>query len=304
MDAMSHFIHFNKSIVLLKEGEQFKIGVVGNQEEEPLCEGSVVDITGDAFLNKVVTTMRPVLSNDLESHILKGRNGEENLIGVPILCRDNLLGIIVLNCLSGDVSHELLFSLAGQAGVAIQNARMFTKINLMATTDGLTGLYNRRHFFELAEIEFTKYRRYGDSLSVCMMDIDHFKKINDSYGHAVGDEVLRHLGKNLTELLRNYDIVGRYGGEEFVVLFPGTSLETAAKIAERIRVAIENAAVETEEFGNIQYTLSIGVSNFTKEITDMTTVFGEADKGLYEAKNLGRNKVVVKEIATIIPEGK
>ena len=294
MHAMSHFIRFNRSIVLLKEGEQFEVGVVGSQDGEKLQEGSAVDVAGDPFLNEIATAMRPILSNDLESHILEGRAEGEILVGVPILYRDNLLGIIVLNCLDGDISHELLFSLAGQAGVAIQNARMFTKINIMATTDGLTGLYNRRYFFELAEKEFAKYVRYGDALSICMVDIDHFKKINDTYGHVIGDEVLRHLAKNLTEVLRDYDVVGRYGGEEFAVLFPGTSLETATKVAERIRTTIENAVVKTEEFGDIRYTLSIGVSTFTKDVKAIIRVFEEADKGLYEAKNSGRNKVVAK----------
>jgi diguanylate cyclase (GGDEF)-like protein len=200
-----------------------------------------------------------------------------------------------MSCRNETISDELLFTLAGQAGVAIQNARLFERINAMATTDGLTGLNNRRHFFDLADREFVRYKRYNTPLSVFMMDIDHFKRINDTHGHAVGDQVLRHLAKKLTGLVRDSDIVGRYGGEEFAVLLPETKLEIAAAIAERVRKAIEGDAARTEESGDVNYTLSIGVSAFTRDVRTVGAVFEAADKGLYEAKATGRNRVVVKE---------
>ena len=129
-----------------------------------------------------------------------------------------------------------------------------------------------------------------------MMDIDHFKVINDTHGNAAGDEVLRNLAGKLTGLLRNCDIIGRYGGEEFAVLMPETPLKTTVPIAERIRQSVENAVVRIEGVEDIKYTLSIGAAAFTKEIKTLSALIEEADKGLYEAKESGRNRVVVRKI--------
>ncbi|MDR0842474.1 MAG: diguanylate cyclase [Acidobacteriota bacterium] len=294
LEAMSQFISFDKSAVLLSEGDDFVVKASNGYDPAQVAEGAKVDIIKDKFINKIVLSRDAVISNDLETRFREGGGDGRVLSGIPIIYRDDLLGVIVMNCRDENISEQLLFTLAGQAGVAIQNARLFEKINAMATTDGLTGLNNRRRFFELAESEFVRYKRYGAPLSVFMMDIDHFKKVNDTYGHAVGDKVLAHLSRRLKTLVRESDIVGRYGGEEFAVMLPETPIETAAAVAERIRADIENAAVATEEFGHIKYTLSIGVSMFTKEDKSVAMVFDAADKCLYEAKETGRNKVVVK----------
>ena len=294
LEAMSHFIRFSKSLVVLNENERFEVAVVGGDNSGAFREGMNLDVSSDAFLKEVVASERPVLGDGIDSSLQGWQGDGEMLAGVPIIYRGALLGIIVLAYREENLSRELLFTLAGQAGVAIQNARMFSKINVMATTDGLTGLYNRRYFFELVEKEFAKYKRYGDALTACMIDIDHFKRVNDTYGHAAGDEVLRHLARKFNEMFREYDIIGRYGGEEFAVVFPGTSLDGAARIMERIRSSIENTPLKSEEFGEIPYTLSIGISEFTKDSKDVQGVFEEADKGLYEAKSTGRNRVVVR----------
>lgn len=295
LEAMSHFIRFSRSVVLLKEVDRFEVAVAGGGGD--IREGETVDVVGDAFLAEIASTKIPVVGNAPESRLLDWRGAGEMLAGVPVMYREDLLGIIVLSCRDDDVSRELLFTLAGQAGVAIQNARMFSKINMMATIDGLTGLYNRRYFFEMVEKEFAKFKRHGRALSVCMLDIDHFKRINDTYGHAAGDEVLRQLAGKLTEMLREYDIVGRYGGEEFAVVLPETTPADAGRIMERIRAAIEASVVKTEDGAEIRYTLSIGVSAFAKDSKGVYGVFEEADKGLYEAKGSGRNRVVVRDDA-------
>jgi diguanylate cyclase (GGDEF)-like protein len=173
---------------------------------------------------------------------------------------------------------------------------LFEKVNELATTDGLTGLNNRRSFFELAENEFDRFKRYKYPLSAFMIDIDHFKKVNDTYGHAIGDKVLVHLAQKLRDLLRNADIIGRYGGEEFVVLLPESNLEASTKVAERIRKTIEAETIKTDKFGDISITISIGVSNFTSKAEDLASVIDNADKALYEAKKDGRNRVVAKKI--------
>jgi diguanylate cyclase (GGDEF)-like protein len=296
LEAMSQFILFDKALVLLQEEERFMIRMIQGFQTDTLQEDQEVDVSRDVFLNAVMRADKPVVGNFPESLFACDRCAEEDLIGIPIVYRDKLLGIIVIHCKNKEISNELLFSLAGQAGVAIQNARLFTKINELATTDGLTGLNNRRHFFELAETEFTKYKRYGHALSVCMIDIDFFKRINDTYGHSAGDEVLKHLARTMSGLVREYDIIGRYGGEEFAILLPETPVETAAAIAERIREKIEKTPVAITDGPEITYTLSIGVSAFVPEITSLSMVFEAADKGLYTAKETGRNRVIVKKI--------
>ncbi|MDR1727774.1 MAG: diguanylate cyclase [Acidobacteriota bacterium] len=301
LEAMSQFIDFDKSAVLLSEGDNFVVKSNNGFGASRVAEGMPVDVVRDKFVNKITLTREAVISNDLDTCFREdapaGGDGGGVLAGIPVIYRDDLLGVIVMSCRDKAVSKELLFTLAGQAGVAIQNARLFEKINTMATRDGLTGLYNRRYFFELAEMEFARYKRYGSPLSVLMMDIDHFKGINDKYGHAIGDRVLTHLARKLDTLLRESDIVGRYGGEEFAVLLPETQPDVASVIAERIRKAIEDDVVWTDGFGVVRYTLSIGVGAFARESESVAEVFNAADKRLYEAKEAGRNRVMVQEAA-------
>jgi diguanylate cyclase (GGDEF)-like protein len=293
LHALAQFIDFDRSAVLLCEGKDFVIRANDGYDAVRLPEGMAIDLAQDEFIDRVRLSRKAVIDNTFKTCFLEGHDGERMLAGVPIIYQGDLLGVIVMNCRNAAVSDELLFTLAGQAGIAIQNARLFERINTMATTDGLTGLNNRRHFFELADREFVRYKRYGAPLSVFMIDIDHFKRINDVYGHATGDQVLRHLARKLMELVRNSDVVGRYGGEEFVAILPETRLETAAEIAERVRETIENDAVHTEA-GDIKYTLSIGVGAFTQDVQTVDAVLDAADKGLYEAKAAGRNRVVVR----------
>jgi diguanylate cyclase (GGDEF)-like protein/PAS domain S-box-containing protein len=160
-----------------------------------------------------------------------------------------------------------------------------------AHTDYLTGLANRRHFLELAEHEFAHVRRYGSGLAVAMLDLDHFKNINDSHGHQVGDIVLRTLAGLCRQMLRKVDVIGRIGGEEFAILFPKTDIQEAHEIVERLRIAIANQDVPTKESGLIRFTASIGIAAYTPSDTGIDSLMNRADKALYEAKMTGRNCV-------------
>ncbi len=168
----------------------------------------------------------------------------------------------------------------------------------LAITDPLTGLYNRRHFNELAEHEFSRALRYSRSLSIMMLDIDFFKKVNDSYGHQSGDEVLKTFSGIVTETLRAGDIVARYGGEEFIVLLPETTVQDAALIAERLREKIAETVIDVDKF-SIRITASFGVGECVGDKNDlpietlMSKCFSRADQVLYESKNRGRNRVTI-----------
>ena len=160
----------------------------------------------------------------------------------------------------------------------------------MATTDQLTGIANRAHFLNLAEDRRRLCLRSGQPIAVMMMDVDHFKQINDQFGHAAGDEVLRRVGAVLREQLRDVDAFGRLGGEEFAAVLPGTSLAAAVPVAERLRAALAEVAVETSK-GVARVTISVGVADLGGDCR-LEQAMSEADQRLYRAKAEGRNRVV------------
>ncbi|WP_200764053.1 GGDEF domain-containing protein [Nitrosophilus alvini] len=166
------------------------------------------------------------------------------------------------------------------------------EIELLSKTDSLTGLWNRRYLEEMLEMEFKRARRYGHNISILIVDLDHFKHINDTYGHMAGDEVLRQVSERIHKSIRETDFVGRYGGEEIVVILPETDIKTAKIIADKIRHSIADKPVLFEEY-TIKITASIGISNLQTEHKDYHEVFSEADEALYRAKKEGRNRVVV-----------
>lgn len=161
----------------------------------------------------------------------------------------------------------------------------------MATRDELTGLVNRREFFTLAHHEEERAKREGHVVSVMMVDADYFKKVNDTYGHATGDDVLRDLADNCRKIFRKTDIVGRYGGEEFSVVLPGAQEEMAKIIAERLRSSIESSVVKSDK-GDVNYTVSIGISCATGKDVRIEELLDRADRALYTAKAQGRNRAV------------
>jgi diguanylate cyclase (GGDEF)-like protein len=163
-------------------------------------------------------------------------------------------------------------------------------LELLATTDSLTGALNRRRFMEDGDKELRRARRYGAPVAVLLVDIDYFKRINDSHGHAIGDEVLRRLVAEMFETLREHDLICRYGGEEFAVLFPETDAAAGEVAAERLRVAIEQMQVPTEK-GNVCPTVSIGGTQIDVHNDSLESALSRADSALYEAKEKGRNQV-------------
>jgi len=161
-----------------------------------------------------------------------------------------------------------------------------------ASIDALTGIRNRRSFYELGEVELKRALRHKVPLAALMVDADYFKKINDNYGHAVGDLVLKDLAATMSETLREVDLLGRVGGEEFVVLLLHTSLPQALEVAERLRLNIAERKVSLPEGASINFTVSIGLAMLTDQEKQLTDLFKKADLALYEAKKLGRNRVV------------
>lgn len=188
------------------------------------------------------------------------------------------------------------------ASLSLQTAtdiRRVTQLERENITDGLLGIYNRRYWDRRLEEECARARRYALPMSVLLIDIDHFKHINDTYGHPVGDLVLSSLGKWIRQAVRECDIVARYGGEEIAILAPNTALSSAAVLAERLRRLVETRQLVVTNGSNqsrvVRITVSIGVAGLSQEAAEGQRLVQDADKALYRAKEAGRNRVVIHE---------
>jgi two-component system cell cycle response regulator len=194
----------------------------------------------------------------------------------------------------------LVSTIARELGGALRMATLVEESRWMATTDALTGLLNRRAFLESTGREVARTRRYNDKLSVVLLDVDHFKHINDRRGHAAGDVVLTAVGKLLAGAVRTCDIVARWGGEEFVIVLPSTALEGAEEVAERIREQLASAQIIDSGGEVIPVTASFGVATYADNET-LEQVIDRADRAMYLAKSGGRNRVVADTMTTPQP---
>jgi diguanylate cyclase (GGDEF)-like protein len=176
------------------------------------------------------------------------------------------------------------------SGNNIENA-YHEEIYRLTTIDGLTQVFNKRYFLETLEREIGRAQRYRRDLSLIIFDIDHFKKINDTYGHLAGDHVLKHLALVIKSRIRREDILSRYGGEEFTIILPEIDRENASQFADKIRRLIEKAVFKFEDT-EIPITISIGVAAYAPESGDVAEFIKVADDKLYQAKTQGRNRVV------------
>ena len=222
----------------------------------------------------------------------KGKHAQDGSFAcVPMKLKGRLKGLFnVLRPKTGgfsDADVALLRSLASYTALAIAHAEMTTRLRELSVTDDLTGVANRRLLMERVGREVERARRGGKPLSALMLDLDHFKRVNDLHGHLRGDEVLRQVARVLTDGVRRLDTVARYGGEEFVVLLPDSNHEQALHIAEKLRAAIKETAL-----GDIHLTISIGVATFPDDAQTEPALIDAADRALFAAKRAGRDRVV------------
>jgi diguanylate cyclase (GGDEF)-like protein len=213
--------------------------------------------------------------------------GIRSWIAAPLSNQAGLTALLLIGSTTADTytqaDVEIAAVLAGQGAIAYQNA-------VLAATDTLTGTYNRRHFFELASRRVAEAHTHGHPLALIMVDIDHFKQINDQHGHLVGDEVIREITHRLLDTVRESDFVGRYGGEEFSLLVDLDAETDAGELAERLRTTVAATPVTTER-GPLPATVSIGIAHLRPDDLDLDTLLARADSALYQAKHQGRNRV-------------
>jgi len=249
---------------------------------------------GEGAMGQVALTKTPLIINDYKSFVNslpdEITSGVEATLDVPLLKGDEFIG--VLGVARHDKDHEftkddmrLLTVFASQAMIAIENARLYKEVQHLAFTDVLTGINNRRRLFELLDEEYRRALRYQRPLSLMLVDIDRFKNVNDAYGHAAGDEVLRWFANQCNGVIRQkLDLLGRFGGEEFAIIYPEAELASAIGAAERLRFQIIGHPIPYNEM-EIYITFSAGIASLSldKEIA-LDQLIERADKALYFAK--------------------
>jgi diguanylate cyclase (GGDEF)-like protein len=247
---------------------------------------------GEGIAGRVYLTAKPIVVNNIEDDdifIDSDKSYVRSIACIPMIVYSDVIGVInVTNKRHGkdfsDEDVEMLKAVADQAAVAINKAQLWD----MAVTDSLTGLYVRRYFMVKLQEELHRAQRYNNILSVVMADLDRFKKINDTYGHAAGDRVLKAIGKFLQQNVRDVDVVARYGGEEFVIMIPEAANDAAHILSERVRKNLSEM-----KFDNLpSVTISLGIATFPHDGTDPEDLIRKADAALYAAKRAGRNRVV------------
>ena len=252
----------------------------------------------DHILNKGTT----VSINDINSQIKIERpnidsEGIKSLLATPLIAERKTMGILYVDDFQqreyNKKDESIIALLATQAAAAIEKLQILEKTKKLAITDELTSLYNHRHFVNLLQDEMKRAKRYKRSLSVMIIDIDHFKHYNDTNGHLKGNDALKEASMAMLETIRNVDILARYGGEEFAVILPEADRAEVKGCAERIREAIENRAFcneKTQPLGKL--TVSIGYATFPEDAKMERSLINRADIALYKAKDSGRNRAI------------
>lgn len=315
LDRMQKNIDFHdamKNIAKIIETQyetSYIIPIIGEMIDKFVCEHLIY-----IFINNKLV-WPSACKDDKIFELLKCLNNKseyvltpDRKIGLfPLISENKLLGCVVTKSTDNILSEKeisYLEQLTNQAATTINRANVYAEILKHATLDALTGFYNRRQLEERIKQEVSGAKRQKRNLCTIMTDIDYFKNVNDTYGHAAGDLVLKNVSSVIKHQLRDYDIAGRYGGEEFAIILPYTKIEEAQMVAQRLRRAVENTKIDISKVNTdtdekiIGVTISLGISEY-KPGDNEKTLLQKADKALYKAKESGRNRAeVYEEVST------
>jgi len=310
LDYIQHVVPYDTATIMLVEGQ--KARPVRTRNYEQLDPDVAERVAGVSFqfadtpnLNEIFTSQKPLYIPDTDAYPgwsrEKTHNPIRSWVGAPISAQGQVIAIFSLDKLEPDYYTEkhadTLAMFAAEAALAMENARLFKDVQRMAITDPLTGIFNRRYFFSQGLYEVDRACRYCHPLSLILLDVDEFKRVNDTCGHLVGDQVLQRICEICLESLRKVDILVRYGGEEFVILLPDTTPAAAREVAERLRARIGAERIVSDA-GLIQVTASFGVADLV--LQDPATgscahlldqMVRQADQAMYQAKQAGRDRV-------------
>ncbi len=290
MELIRQVIPFeNGTLFVLNRGSgQLVVGSVYGDHVDLI--GGVAFDHGYGFSSWVAKQQKPILLNEL--HRTTRTVGPEigSFLSVPLVVQQELVGVLNLshsaNQAFTDEHLRLLTLIASQAASILQRILMYEEMARLAITDELTGLYNRRHFVTRLQEEVERSKRHDHPFSLLFLDLDNFKRINDTYGHVLGDRILAELGKLLHKWARKSDLLARFGGEEFVVLLPMTDQQQAMAAAERLRTAVQEHSFPRRK----RLTISVGVSCYPNDTENVEELVKMADQALYQAKKSGRNR--------------
>jgi two-component system cell cycle response regulator len=300
MSLIGRVVDFTIGAVALIEGEDLDVLITLHRAANP----AVVEEAKKRLTRALLEARGGVPLGQVRARVFTPKDGpvgpeETSLEGFdafPIRTGILLKGFLAIGGrAAADLAPEaraFLRQVAGQAHIVIENSLLVERLRDLAVRDGLTGLFNHRHSQELLVHEFDRAGRYSEPVSLLMIDIDHFKDVNDRHGHQAGDLVLRDVAGRLREGVRTVDVVGRYGGEEFIAILPHTGTDDAQRLAERLRRAIAERPFRVGDT-EIRATVSIGVATFPSgRVGSAAELIREADDALYRAKSQGRDRVV------------
>ncbi|WP_373019964.1 diguanylate cyclase [Thiomicrorhabdus sp.] len=281
------------------EGEMKMVYAQGIVSAEQIVQHDYIIKAMDDYRIERITLPENIEVDGLLTHFRP-----QEIVVVPILFKQQNLGVFVLASPVhiNDQSISMINMFRQGMGLALNNAMAHESLQRLAALDGLTNVYNRRFGLKRLKEEFKRTQRNDSPLGVLMIDIDHFKNINDAYGHLVGDKAIVLVTKTILNTLREGDVLARYGGEEFLVILPGASEQNCWNTAERIRRVVEDSRLKIND-QEISFTVSLGYISFPKtEVADEMELLHHADQALYQAKDGGRNRIVA--YSDLLPESK
>jgi diguanylate cyclase (GGDEF)-like protein len=287
LDETNHILH------LLKHNHPFRINKIVSLNQSPPSPMVMAVRSKELILvGNIDTHKKPVIRKS--QRVFAENYQTRNCAIVPLICQDRVVGVLNLadklqdgGFAPGEIALVELFSQL--VGASIGNIKLFERIQHQATMDGLTGLVNHRTFYEILEKELWRSRRYGGKISLIMIDIDNLKKINDTYGHRAGDKVIKEISRRIKGCIRQIDVAARYGGDEFSVVLPNTSLGDATVVSERMVDVVANSPVIWQK-EQIPVSISVGVGQYDTD-TNPEDITSRSDEALYTAKQAGKNTV-------------
>jgi diguanylate cyclase (GGDEF)-like protein len=266
---------------------------------------------GQGIAGWVAQTGQPVIVPDVSKDTRffsqvdeKTKMETRSIVAVPVRFRDHVLGVIeLINCIGPDGFEDrdlaLLEALADYAAIAIENARHVQRIHELTITDDCTSLYNSRHLHSVLDREIYRSQRYGYEFSLIFLDLDYFKRVNDTYGHLAGSKLLAEIGQMIKSNCRLIDYAFRYGGDEFVVLLPQTSKENACSVARRLHRLIRETTWLKEDGLNVRITASVGVASYPGDSSTKSELLHLADEAMYLIKNTTRDSVAAAKLGRL-----